>query len=51
MPKWVQVNLIKTRQISAAEGQSELNQFRPHINQRLPERPVVQEFEREFLCN
>ena len=37
--------LIKNKDISADEGQRLLNQFRPHINQRLPERPVVQQFE------
>ncbi len=41
--------LIQNRQITAAEAQAALNQHRPHINQHLPERPVVQEFERRHL--
>ncbi|MEM7456550.1 MAG: dual specificity protein phosphatase family protein [Planctomycetota bacterium] len=41
--------LIKSRQITAAEAQKILNQARPHVNQQLPSRPVVQEFEKRFL--
>ena len=41
--------LIKKLQKPAAEIQAILNQVRPHINQRLPERPVIQEFERRHL--
>lgn len=41
--------LIKSRQVSKEEGQQILNSARPHINQRLGERPVVIEFEERKL--
>jgi len=41
--------LIQSRQITAAEGQTILNEHRPHVNQHLTSRPVVQEFERRHL--
>ncbi len=41
--------LMRAKQISAAEGQKWLIEKRPHINQRLTERPVVQQFEKEFV--
>lgn len=36
--------LIEARGMSAGEAQAELLQHRSHVNPRLPERPVVQEF-------
>jgi len=36
--------LIEARGMSAAEAQATLLQYRSHVNPRLPERPVVQEF-------
>lgn len=36
--------LIEARGMSAAEAQAKLLQHRSHVNPRLPERPVVQEF-------
>jgi len=41
--------LIKSRQIPATEAQAWLTQKRPHVNQRLASRPVVQQFEQNFL--
>lgn len=41
--------LMKSRQISAAQAQQVLNENRPHVNQHLPERPVVKEFETKFV--
>lgn len=41
--------LMKAKQISAAEAQRWLTEKRPHVNQHLADRPVVQEFEREFV--
>lgn len=41
--------LMKSKQISAAEAQKVVSQHRPHVNQRLAERPVVQRFEKEFV--
>lgn len=41
--------LMKAKQINAAEAQRWLTEKRPHINQHLTDRPVVQEFERAFV--
>ncbi|MFT5304013.1 MAG: atypical dual specificity phosphatase [Mariniblastus sp.] len=41
--------LMKTKQIRAVEAQAWLSKKRPHINQHLPQRPVVQRFEQEFV--
>jgi len=41
--------LMKTLQITAAEGQKLISEKRPHVNQHLPTRPVVQKFEAEFV--
>lgn len=41
--------MIKNLQQPASEIQKKLNYFRPHINQHLPERPVIQEFEAKYL--
>jgi len=41
--------LMKSRQISKEEGQRILNEARPHINQHLGQRPVVIEFEQQFV--
>lgn len=41
--------LIKAKQISASEAQAWLTEKRPHVNQFLPARPVVQQFEKAFL--
>lgn len=41
--------LIKSKQITADEAQAWLNEKRPHVNHHLPSRPVVQQFERNFL--
>ena len=41
--------MIKNQQQSAEEIQKQLNRCRPHINQRLAQRPVVQEFEAKYL--
>ena len=41
--------LMKAKQITAAEAQKWLSEKRPHINQHLTERPVVQRFEKEFV--
>lgn len=41
--------LMKAKQISAADAQHWLTEKRPHVNQHLPSRPVVQEFERAFV--
>ena len=41
--------LMKTKQISAVAAQKWLTEKRPHINQQLPSRPVVQRFEKEFV--
>ena len=41
--------LMKSRQISAAQAQQLLSQARPHVNQHLPSRPVVMEFESAFV--
>jgi atypical dual specificity phosphatase len=41
--------LIKSRQIPATEAQAWLTRKRPHVNQRLASRPVVQQFEQNFL--
>ena len=38
--------LMKNKGMSAAEAQAFLLTKRPHVNPRLPERPVVQEFEK-----
>lgn len=41
--------LMKTQQISRQQAQAMLLEKRPHINPRLTERPVVQEFEKAFV--
>ena len=41
--------MIKNRQLSADRVQQRLNQYRPHINQKLAQRPVVQEFQAKYL--
>ena len=41
--------LIQNRQISAAEAQVILNDARPHVNQHLTTRPVVQQFEAKYV--
>ena len=41
--------LIKSRQITSDEAQAWLTQCRPHVNQFLVDRPVVQRFERTYL--
>jgi atypical dual specificity phosphatase len=41
--------LMKAKQISAAEAQAWLNSKRPFVNQHLPSRPVVQQFEKAFV--
>ena len=41
--------LIKHQQMTAAEGQRLLLEKRSHVNPRLPQREVVQRFEREYL--
>ncbi len=41
--------LIKSQQITSAEGQRWLSEKRSHVNQHLPSRPVVKEFEKMFL--
>ncbi len=41
--------LIKSRQITAEQAQACLTEKRPHVNQFLVERPVVQRFEKMFL--
>jgi len=41
--------LMKEKQISAAEAQAWLIEKRPHVNHRLTERPVVKQFESEFV--
>ena len=41
--------LIKNQQMTAAEGQRLLLEKRSHVNPRLPQREVVQRFEREYL--
>lgn len=41
--------LMKSRQISATDAQTILSKARPHVNQRLAERPVIQKFEKEFV--
>ena len=41
--------LMKSRQISAVEAQKLLSKARPHVNQHLPSRPVVKEFESAFV--
>ena len=41
--------LIKSKQITAAQAQDWLSQKRPHVNQHLASRPVVQQFETNFL--
>jgi atypical dual specificity phosphatase len=41
--------LIKSRQITAEQAQACLTEKRPHVNQFLVERPVVQRFEKTFL--
>ena len=41
--------LMKAKQINAEKAQAWLTSKRPHINQQLPSRPVVQQFQREFV--
>ena len=41
--------LMKSRQISKEEAQLILTEKRPHVNQHLTQRPVVQQFERDFV--
>ena len=41
--------LIRFKQMTAAEGQALLLKSRPHVNPRLPSRPVVQEFQAKYL--
>ncbi len=41
--------LIKSRQITKEEAQQSLNRIRPFVNQKLASRPVVREFEKQFL--
>ena len=41
--------LMKTQQISKEKAQATLLQQRPHINPRLTQRPVVIEFEKQFV--
>lgn len=41
--------LIKSRQITAMQAQACLTDCRPHVNQFLPQRPVVQRFEKMNL--
>lgn len=41
--------LMKAKQISAEEAQAWLTEKRPHVNQHLTSRPVVQRFEQEFV--
>ena len=41
--------LIKSRQITAEQAQAVLTESRPHVNQFLAERPVVQRFEKTHL--
>lgn len=41
--------LIKNEKMSAAAGQKLLLEKRAHVNPRLPQREVVQQFEREFV--
>ncbi len=41
--------LIKSRQITAEQAQIVLSEARPHVNQHLVERPVVRQFEKQFL--
>ncbi|MFK7765749.1 MAG: dual specificity protein phosphatase family protein [Mariniblastus sp.] len=41
--------LMKAKQISSMEAQKWLLEKRPHINSRLSERPVVRQFEKEFV--
>lgn len=40
--------LIKNRNVTAEEGQKILLDARPHVNPRLPSRPVVKEFEKKW---
>ena len=40
--------LIKNRNMTAEQGQQHLLECRPHVNSRLPQRPVVQKFEKRF---
>ncbi len=41
--------LMKDKQINASDAQRWLTEKRPHVNQHLTSRPVVQEFERAFV--
>jgi atypical dual specificity phosphatase len=41
--------LMKEKQISAGEAQAWLIRKRPHVNKKLPSRPVVQQYEKEFV--
>lgn len=41
--------LIQTQGLSAEEGQQVLLRCRPHVNPRLVERPVVQQFENKYF--
>lgn len=41
--------LIRCKQITAEEGQALLLKARPHVNPRLPSRPVVQQFAAKYL--
>ncbi len=41
--------LMKNKQISAAEAQQLILAQRPHVNPHLPNRPVVQQFEKAFV--
>jgi atypical dual specificity phosphatase len=41
--------LMKAKQISAAQAQRWLTEKRPHVNQHLTRRPVVQQFEKAFV--
>lgn len=41
--------LMKSQQITAAQAQKIVSEKRPHVNQHLASRPVVQQFEKEFV--
>lgn len=41
--------LIQTQGLNAQEGQELLLRSRPHVNPRLVERPVVQQFEKKYF--
>lgn len=41
--------MIKSRKLTAKEAQAVMSECRPHVNPRIEQRPVVQEFETRYL--